>query len=191
MKKLLHLTIFCFTVLYCSSQVAINNNGNNPATTSMLDVSSTTKGMLIPRMTSVQRKAIANPEMGLLVYDIDRQTIYLFDGVNWKPMMFTIDGNLPPISRQPTDLAYGSGFGSSVDIYGNYAVVGAPGDTVGNEICGAAYIYVKESGTWKQMAKLKASNAAAGDKFGTSVSIYDDLVVIGAPEKVISGSYGR
>ena len=191
MKKLLHLTIFCFTVLYCSSQVAINNNGNNPATTSMLDVSSTTKGMLIPRMTSVQRKAISNPEMGLLVYDTDRQTIYLFDGVNWKPMMFTIDGSLPPISRQPEGLAYASGFGSSVDIYGDYAIVGAPGDTVGNIISGAAYIYAKENGTWKQMTKLKASNAAAGDKFGTSVSIYDDLVVIGAPEKVISGIYGR
>jgi hypothetical protein len=191
MKKLLHLTIFCFTVLYGSSQVAINNNGNNPATTSMLDVSSTTKGMLIPRMTSVQRKAIANPEMGLLVYDLDRQTIYLFDGVNWKPMMFTIDGNLPPISRRPAGLAYGSGFGTSVDIYGNYAVVGAPGDTVGTNACGAAYIYFKESGTWKEMAKLTASNAAAGDKFGTSVSIYNDLVVIGAPEKTISGVWAK
>jgi len=191
MKKLLHLTIFCFTVLYCSSQVAINSNGNNPATTSMLDVSSTTKGMLIPRMTSVQRKAIANPEMGLLVYDVDKQTIYLFDGVNWKPMMFTIDGNLPPISRQPEGLPYAASFGASVDIYGDYAVVGAPGDTVGNNICGAAYIYAKQNGTWKQMTKLKASNAAAGDKFGTSVSIYDDIVVIGAPEKTISGIYGR
>ncbi len=191
MKKLLHLTIFCFTVLYGSSQVAINNNGNNPATTSMLDVSSTTKGMLIPRMTSVQRKAIVNPEMGLLVYDLDRQAIYLFDGVNWKPMMFTIDGNLPPISRRPAGLAYGSAFGTSVDIYGNYAVVGAPGDTVGNNACGAAYIYFKESGTWKEMAKLTASNAAAGDKFGTSVSIYNDLVVIGAPEKTIAGAWAK
>src|SRR5215218_2088869 len=113
MKKLIHLMIFCFAVFYGSSQVAINNNGNNPATTSMLDVSSTTTGMLIPRMTSEQRKALGSPEMGLLVYDIDRQTIYLFDGVNWKPMMFTIDGNLPPISRQPEGLAYGSQFGSS------------------------------------------------------------------------------
>lgn len=191
MKKLIYLMIFCFSVLYSSSQVAINNNGNNPATTSMLDVSSTTKGMLIPRMTSAQRKAIPNPEMGLLVYDTDRQTIYLFDGVNWKPMMFTIDGNLPPISRQPVGLAYASGFASSVDIYGNYAIVGAPGDTVGNEITGAAYIYIKENGTWKQMAKLKASNAAAGDRFGSSVSIYNDVVVIGAPEKTISGVYGK
>jgi hypothetical protein len=191
MKKLIHFVIFCFTVLYGSSQVAINNNGNNPATTSMLDVSSTTKGMLIPRMTSVQRKAIANPEMGLLVYDTDRQTIYLFDGVNWKPMMFTIDGSLPPISRRPEGLPDGSQFGSSVDIYGDYAVVGAPGDTVGSDVCGAAYIYAKENGSWKQMTKLKASNAAAGDKFGTSVSIYDNIVVIGAPEKTISGAYAK
>ena len=183
--------IFCFTVLHCSSQVAINNTGNNPATTSMLDVSSTTKGMLIPRMTSVQRKAISNPEMGLLVYDIDRQTIYLFDGANWKPMMFTIDGNLPPISRQPEGLAYGSDFGTSVDIYGDYAVVGAPQDTVGNIISGAAYIYAKQNGTWKQMAKLKASNAAPGDKFRSSVSIYDDVLVIGAPAKNISGVWAR
>src|SRR5215216_3898799 len=100
MKKLIHLMIFCFAVLYGSSQVAINNNGNNPATTSMLDVSSTTKGMLIPRMTSAQRKAITNPEIGLLVYDIDRQTIYLFEGQKWKPMMTATESTAPLVSRQ-------------------------------------------------------------------------------------------
>jgi hypothetical protein len=139
-------------------------------------------------MTSDQRKAISNPAMGLLVFDTDKQTIYLFDGVNWKPMMVTLDHMLPLMSRQPAGITPLSKFGNSVDIYENYAIAGAPGDTANNLSCGAAYIYYKDNGSWKQQVKLSAPNAVAGDKFGYSVSIYNDVVVIGAPGKAISGS---
>jgi hypothetical protein len=37
----------------------------------MLDVKSTTKGMLVPRMTAAQRDAISNPANGLLIYCTD------------------------------------------------------------------------------------------------------------------------
>ena len=173
------------------SQVAINSGALPAAPSSMLDVTSTSKGVLLPRMTSSQRKAITDPEMGLLVYDTDRQTIYLFDGVNWKPMMVTLDNLAPLISRQAIGGHPVGGFGGSVDIYDNYAVVGAPEDTVNSVMCGAAYIFFKENGTWKQQAKIHASNAASGDEFGASVSIYNDLIVIGAPGKTISGLYSR
>lgn len=191
MKKIIFyfgLSLFIKTSL---SQVAINNGGNTPAASSMLDISSSNKGVLLPRMTSNQRKAIPDPETGLLVYDTDRQTIYLFDGENWKPMMVTVNSLLPLVSRKPEAIAGSASFGTAVDIYGNYAVVGAPYDTVGNVECGAAYVYFKENGTWKQLVKLSASNASAGDEFGRSVSIYDDIIVIGAPLKAISGQSAR
>ncbi|MBS1646390.1 MAG: tail fiber protein [Bacteroidetes bacterium] len=49
----------------------------------MLDVTSTTAGFAMPRMTSVQRKAIAAPIAGLQVYDTDLKGFYFFDGTKW------------------------------------------------------------------------------------------------------------
>ena len=84
-----------------------------------------------------------------------------------------------------SDKAEDDGFGGSVSISGDVIVVGAswasPGET--NE-AGAAYIFVKPGGGWADMtqtAKLTASDKAAGDWFGRSVSINEDVVVIGAP----------
>ncbi|MBT7082093.1 MAG: hypothetical protein HN929_11640 [Chloroflexi bacterium] len=45
---------------------------------------------------------------------------------------------------------------------------------------GAAYVFVRSGTTWSQQAYLKASNAGAGDQFGTSVSIFGDTIVVGA-----------
>jgi len=67
--------------------------------------------------------------------------------------------------------------GSSVDIDGNYMVVGAPGVN-GSE--GAAYVYSYVSGAWIQEAFLKAPFPDAGDQFGYSVAISNTTVAIGA-----------
>ncbi|HYE56308.1 MAG TPA: FG-GAP repeat protein [Chitinophagaceae bacterium] len=185
-KPVLIITLF-LAVMNATSQVAINTNNTNPAPSAMLDVKSDSKGMLIPRMNSTQRKAISNPDVGLMVYDTDRQTIYLFDGFQWKPMMVTIDTQLPLISRGPESGATTIGFGMSVDIHGDYAIVGAPYDTAMGTAPGTAYIFAKENGTWTQQARIYPSNGTAGDNFGASVAIYGDYVVVGAPEKDISG----
>ena len=48
-----------------SQNVAINADGSAPDGSAMLDIKSTTKGLLIPRMTTVQRTAIPAPAIGL------------------------------------------------------------------------------------------------------------------------------
>ncbi len=53
------------------AQVAVNETAATPDASSMLDVSSTNKGLLIPRMTTSQRTAISSPATGLLVYQTD------------------------------------------------------------------------------------------------------------------------
>jgi len=69
---------------YAQTGVAINTTGNEPDTSAMLDVSSTEKGFLIPRMTEAQRTAIALPAKGLLVYQNDgTEGFYYFDGSAW------------------------------------------------------------------------------------------------------------
>lgn len=66
---------------------AINADGSTANSSALLDVKSTTKGILIPRLSTPQRAAIASPAKGLLVYDSTAKNFYFFDGSNWKMMM--------------------------------------------------------------------------------------------------------
>jgi hypothetical protein len=63
--------------------VAINNNNALPNSSAMLDVQSTTKGMLIPRMTTAQRTGIASPAKGLMVFDTDVNSFWFYNGSAW------------------------------------------------------------------------------------------------------------
>lgn len=80
---------------------------------------------------------------------------------------------------QSADVVASALFGSAValDTTGSYLIVGAPG--TGN---GAAYIFTRSGSTWTQQAKLVASDGAATDYFGCSVSIGPNAneVAIGA-----------
>ncbi|MEQ9304782.1 MAG: hypothetical protein RJQ14_12815, partial [Marinoscillum sp.] len=72
-------------------------------------------------------------------------------------------------------------YGTSVSIFGNFAVVGAPEDHSIGPANGAAYVLEKTASGWEQIAKLKASDASPGMRFGLSVSISDNVIVVGAP----------
>lgn len=61
--------------------VSINPTGSNPDPSAMLDVQSSNKGILIPRMDSTSRKAISNPATGLMVYDNTTRSFWYFDTV--------------------------------------------------------------------------------------------------------------
>jgi microcystin-dependent protein len=79
------LLLFCFTG---KAQVAINTDGSSAVASAMLDVKSTTKGILIPRMTATQRGAIASPAAGLMVYQTNAPIgYYYYNGAAWKQMM--------------------------------------------------------------------------------------------------------
>lgn len=78
----------------------------------------------------------------------------------------------------PSDTVLFDGFGYSVSISGDTAIVGKPlGDN------GIAYIFERNTGgadNWGEVKKITASDGAAFDNFGYSVSISNDIVVIGA-----------
>ncbi len=71
-------------------------------------------------------------------------------------------------------------FGPSVSISGDTAVVGAQLDDDKGNNSGSAYIFVRSGTAWTQQAKLVASDGAASDRFGVSVSISGDTAVVGA-----------
>jgi len=86
-------------------------------------------------------------------------------------------------------------FGSSVALSGDTLAVGAigedspatgidgdQGDAVFGDYFGAVYVYLRNAGgTWSQQAYVKASNAEAEDRFGYSVALSGDTLVVGAP----------
>ena len=67
-----------------SASVHIGGGANAPEATAVLEVNSTTKGFLFPRMTSAQRLAIGTPATGLMVYQTDsREGVYIYKSFGW------------------------------------------------------------------------------------------------------------
>ena len=84
------------------------------------------------------------------------------------------------------------GFGTSVSIDGDTVVIGALGDDDKGSNTGSAYVFTRDtagdlSSGWTQVAKLTASDGAASDTFGGSVSIDGDTIVIGARDDPAAG----
>jgi uncharacterized protein (TIGR02145 family) len=90
--KILLFAVLLITepVLMFAQNIGINDDGSSPDSSAMLDVKSTTKGMLIPRMTSAQIRTIANPADGLEVYNTDDKKIYVFISsyYAWKALSY-------------------------------------------------------------------------------------------------------
>jgi hypothetical protein len=80
MKTILLIVSFSILNLYLYAQggVAINNDGSTAHQSAILDVSSTTKGFVAPRMLTNQRENIGSPTQGLLVYDTDLNGYYQY-----------------------------------------------------------------------------------------------------------------
>ncbi|MEO1448631.1 MAG: hypothetical protein AAFV07_03835, partial [Bacteroidota bacterium] len=66
--------------------LSINTSGTSPDPSAMLDVSSTTQGFLMPRLTRFQRINIASPADGLMVFDTDRGSPYTYRGGQWMQL---------------------------------------------------------------------------------------------------------
>ena len=92
MKPLLFVSaaflFILFTNVHSIAQqgVSINARGAAPDSNAILDVSSTTKGALFPRMTTSQRLAIDSPAIGLTVFDLDKRTYWYYGGSEWVEM---------------------------------------------------------------------------------------------------------
>jgi FG-GAP repeat/LytTr DNA-binding domain len=154
---------------------------NTPHTSAALDVVSNSKGMSIPSLTTAQRTAIASPKAGLFVFDTNLQTLCMFNGANWVYFQSSAEPNeVLPTEQVALDGEVGDFFGNSVAIDGNYAVVGAENDNIGNNVKqGSAYIFFFNGTAWVQQAKLTAADGNDNDNFGHSVSISGDYVVVG------------
>lgn len=79
--------LLCVAVLQAQEGVKIAPTPSAPHGSAMLEVESSSKGVLISRMTTPQREAIQNPATGLLVYDQTEKAFYYHDGSGWQPIL--------------------------------------------------------------------------------------------------------
>lgn len=66
---------------------AINTDGSAANASALLDVKSSIKGVLIPRLSTTQRTSILSPAEGLLVYDSTANSFWVFDGTTWQEIV--------------------------------------------------------------------------------------------------------
>jgi N-acetylneuraminic acid mutarotase len=82
MKKLTLLAAFAMMQFAASAQ-SVGVGTTTPNSSAILEVSSTTKGMLMPRMTTAQRNAILSPAVGLTILNIDDKCMDVYTGSGW------------------------------------------------------------------------------------------------------------
>lgn len=89
MKKIIKLPSFAIillctaTVILDGQSIGINNDKSPPDPSAMLDVKSTEKGVLIPRLTNDDMENIEDPAEGLLIFNIDENDLYFFRNEDW------------------------------------------------------------------------------------------------------------
>ncbi|NOR87239.1 MAG: hypothetical protein GQ527_06485 [Bacteroidales bacterium] len=137
MKKITFLLLALVIIITNSTfaQVAINADGDEPNSKSILDVKSTTKGMLVPRMLTSERTDLGNTlsstEKGMLVYDTELGAFYYYDGSAWVKMAaygsadddWTISGdNMYSAVSGNVGIGRTSGFEGKLDVQGKLYV---------------------------------------------------------------------
>ncbi len=152
MRLLILLIVSTFLSLGLIAQQNVGIGTPNPHPSSLLDLTATDKGVLVPRVTTQQRLAIVTPADGLLVYDISFQCFYFFGTNTWNSLCQTgggsgVTGSTGAIGSQGIQGVTGAtgtpgiqgntGLAGATGLDGSAAAAGSTGATGQNGLNGA------------------------------------------------------
>ena len=114
---------------------------------------------------------------------VDSGSVHVFTGAG---AAWALEATLTP-----SDGNIGDGFGTSIALQGDVAVIGSPVDyheEADLSEAGSAYLFARSSGVWTETFKLTASDAAENDEFATSVGMSGNTLAFGAPNNLRRGA---
>jgi len=88
LRALCVIFLFCGSAASYAQNIGINGTGSTPDSKAMLDIASTTSGLLIPRMSAAERNAISSPPNGLQVFNTTSNTLDIFKGSAWEQVAY-------------------------------------------------------------------------------------------------------
>ena len=168
-----------------NAQVGIGTSSPNPA--AALEITSTSQGLLPPRMKASERNAIINPPAGLVIWCSDcgdNGELQVFNGLTFTNIVGD-ESSVTPRTQLGSILGgnndcFGSAVGLSSD--GSILAVGAPRSDINGYDAGHVRAYEFNSGSWIQLGN-DIDGEAAYDYSGISLSLCSDgtTVAVGAP----------
>ena len=164
-----------------------------PAASALLDLTSTSKGMLIPRMTAAQKTAIATPSTGLLIFQTDAPAgFYYYTGSNWLNISnLGTTNRFIPYSTNTNFYAGGQSLagaasGTYIDISNSDLVIDVPSGFTSNRV-------VIKWDTWGDVGTTNNAHGSFRYKIiqtGTSANTYNNAAMNGwATSSTSAGSF--
>jgi hypothetical protein len=154
-----------------------------PEPSAQLHMNSTARGLILPRMSSAQRKAIADPALGLFVYDTDKHSLYMFDGMTWVAFAQQAP-DFVPVSLRTVDTIPQNflDIGTEVAIDGELAVTKSTQYEInGLADVGCVFVFKKNGGRWDYVQQIIPNTIKQGANFGASLALSGNLLVVGSP----------
>ncbi|MCA9246941.1 MAG: hypothetical protein KDA42_07490, partial [Planctomycetales bacterium] len=153
---------------------------------------------LVRDAASVYADPVESPDDFCSALDVDG--VWMAVGASWDSTAVEGGGAVHLLRREqgewiehailrPDDPGEGATFGLSVAISGDYLVVGAPGKTVLDaEDAGAVYVYHFDGAQWRLLQKLQAEDPQPHERFGSSVAIDANTLLVGTTSLVTANS---
>lgn len=149
----------------------------------------------LPRQVLFPSQAQTNAEFGLSLAASGERLLVGSPGLAQQGGAFVFSrGSLSMWSEEgmllAADTDAGDGFGESVALRGDWALVGAPQAAGNTAFCGATYFYVRQpNGQWQEMQKLIAVDGCCSDQFGYRVAFHptSDVAFIAARLRTLPG----
>jgi Flp pilus assembly pilin Flp len=197
-------SVFSLVLILCSVVGSLSVNAqvgvgtSTPDAAAALDVSSTTQGLLPPRMTAAQRNSISNPPAGLMLWCSDcgaKGELNVFNGTAFTAIDGSAAAAAPFSTKIGSDIdgeAAGdlSGFSVSLSSNGTIVAIGAVNNDGTHTNAGHVRVYHQNVSGSRTEIGDDIDGEAAGDLSGYSVSLSSDgsIVAIGAVHNDGNGS---